>query len=98
MADSYATPSRMQLCQEFLSRAFTAISEISSAKEDCIDAIAHWRTLNPFALEKGVAPGMDFFAASFVVEIESHRVTTPLFAYLNGADSYTKLQLIVFAF
>ena len=31
-------------------------------------------TLNPFALEKGVTPGIDFLAVSFVVDIESHRV------------------------
>ena len=33
---------------------------------------------------------MDFFAVSLVVDIER--------ANLNGADSYTKLQLITFAF
>ena len=30
-------------------------------------------TLNPFALEKRVTPGIDFLAISFVVDIETHR-------------------------
>ena len=41
---------------------------------------------------------MDFFAVSFVVDIESHRDAQLLFTYFNGADYYTKLQHIVFAF
>ena len=36
---------------------------------------------------------MDFFAVSLVVGEEGCK-----YAYLNGADSYSKLQLIVFAF
>ena len=37
---------------------------------------------------------MNFCAVSFVVDI----VMWLLFAYLNGADCYTTLQLVVFAF
>ena len=41
---------------------------------------------------------IDYFALSFDVDIESHKDAQFLFAYVNGADSYTKQQLIVFAF
>ena len=41
---------------------------------------------------------MDFFAVSFAIDIESHRDVYLLFAYLNGADPYSKLQRIAFAF
>ncbi len=42
---------------------------------------------------------MDFFAASFVVDIVQAYVAlfACLLAYPNGDDSYTKQQLIVFA-
>ena len=41
---------------------------------------------------------MDFFAVGFVVDIESCKDVWLLLAYLNGADSGTKLQLILFSF
>ena len=41
---------------------------------------------------------MDFFAVSFVVGIDSCKDARLLLAYLNGADAYTKLQLILFEF
>ena len=43
---------------------FTAITGSSCAEEDCTDTNGYWKTLNPFILEKGVAP-VDFFAGSF---------------------------------
>ena len=36
---------------------------------------------------------MNFFAISFVVDIESRKDAQLLLACLNGADSYNKLQL-----
>ena len=41
---------------------------------------------------------MDLFAVSFVVDIESRKDASLLFASLNGADCYAKRQLIVLAF
>ena len=41
---------------------------------------------------------MDFLAVSFVVDIESRCNALFLSAYLNGTDSYAKLQLIIFEF
>ena len=41
---------------------------------------------------------MDFFAVSFVVDMARCRDAQLLSACLNGADSYTTLQLIVFVF
>ena len=41
---------------------------------------------------------MNFFAVSFVVGMKSHKDVYLLFGYFNGADSYTKLKHIVFAF
>ena len=37
---------------------------------------------------------MDFFDASFVVDLESHRDAELMLAYFNGVDSYTKLQIL----
>ena len=39
---------------------------------------------------------MDLFAVSFVVDMESHNDRS--FCLFNEADSYTKLQFIIFAF
>ena len=41
---------------------------------------------------------MDFISVSFIVDIEWRSDAWLLFAYNNGADSHTKLQLIVFKF
>ena len=41
---------------------------------------------------------MDIFAVCFVVDSEWHSGAWLFLAYFNGADSYTKLQLIVFVF
>ena len=51
MADSNVTPLRS------ISPAFMAVYRSSSAEEDWTDTNAYWKTLNPFALEKRVAPG-----------------------------------------
>ena len=40
---------------------------------------------------------MDFYAVSYGVDIERHKDVQLLLAF-NGADSYTKMQLIIFAF
>ena len=49
--------------------------------------------MNPFAPEKGGAQGLVFLAAGC-----RHSKMENLFAYLNGTDSYIKLQLIIFEF
>ena len=53
--------------------------------------------LNPFTLEKGVV--LDgFLCCKFCCRQRAIKMHSFFFAYLNGADSYTSLQLIVFTF
>ena len=54
-----------------------------------------WNYLKPFAQENWRCSWMDFLVVSFVVTDST--AWQSLSACLNGAESWTKLQLIVFA-
>ena len=71
----------------------------------------HERSLLGFTTVSGTQPLMltwkyseffpllqDFFVATIIVDTEQCSDVKLLFAYLNGADSNTRLQLILFAF
>ena len=62
---------RTKLRQEVLFQAFAAASGSSSAEQGYTENNAHLEnTLNPLALEKKSRSWMDFFAVSFVADIE----------------------------
>ena len=67
---------------------FFDVSTIPSSEESCTGTYAYMDSLWILLLEKGGALGGIYFV---VVNIEQRCDELLLFAYLNEADSYTKL-------
>ena len=82
MADSHKSVKKHRF------RAFTAVSGRSSADEGWTDTNAYWKILWILWLLGKESSWIDFFAVSFVVDIESRRDARLLFAYHNGTHFY----------
>ena len=89
MANPFAFPSR-----NVSSRPYCCFVR-SFAGKGCTDTHADGNTLGILSFLKGGAPGQIYFWIFCCRQARCRDAF--LLAFINGADSYTKLQLIVFA-